>query len=228
MPGGTSSNIFTYFSGSDVTLSLVATGVSNILATVMLPILVPFYGSFYTEPEGAIPFESIIGSVVLVLVPCTIGIIVKRNSDGGAKCLEKFAGGMGALSIFVNIVAGSYENFDMFFEDWKLYPAALLMMPTGGIVGYNMAKLVGLPQKTCQACSFESGLQNALIGLNILRLAYEESNCQIFREASVFCYLYLFMIFIPHGPAMTAYFRSLPQPEPEQEANELAEAALQA
>merc|ERR1712032_1152467 len=191
-PGGTTSNIFTYFSGSDVTLSLVATGISNIVATVMLPLLIPFYSGFFATSAGEIPMSSILISVAMVIIPCTFGIIVKRNSDVWATRLEKVAGGFGGFNIILTIVAGSIANWRYFLSTWKLYAAGLTMMPIGGILGYNMGKLCGLPQKSCQSLCFESGLHNGLIGLTI---------------------------FIPHGFAMMGYFRRF-APKDDEEAVE--------
>merc|ERR1719436_714508 len=184
-PGGTTSNIFTYFSGSDVTLSLVATGLSNLAAVITLPILIPFWSSFFVESTGEIPMTDILISVCLVLIPCTCGIIVKANSDAWSKRLEKVAGGAGSFSIVVTIVIGCVTRWEYFLSSWKLYAAGLTMMPIGGTIGYNLAKCCGLPQKTCQACCFESGLQNALIGLTMMELAFGVES-QVFTEASVF------------------------------------------
>jgi len=215
-PGGTTSNIFTYFSGSDVTLSLVATGLSNLFAAIALPILIPFWSGFFVTSEGAIPITDVLISVCLVIIPCCCGIVVKANTDVWAKRLEKIAGGAGSISIAFTIIVGCVANWEYFLSSWQNYVAGLLFMPIGGTIGYNLAKLAGLPQKTCQACCFESGLQNALIGLTMLELAFGVES-QVFTEASVFCYMYLFFIFIPHGFAMMFYFRSITPKEDEEE-----------
>merc|ERR1711920_825670 len=217
-PGGTTSNIFTDLSESDVCLSLVATGISNIVATVMLPLIIPFYSSFFVTGAGAIPMDAILISVAMVIIPCTCGIIVKRSSDVWANRLYLVASKLGAFNIVLTIVLGSIANWQYFLSTWKLYAAGLTMMPIGGILGYNMGKLAGLPQKSCQALCFESGLQNGLIGLTILELSYGITS-QISIDASVFCYMYLFFIFIPHGFAMLAYFRRF-APADDEEAEE--------
>merc|ERR1712060_373165 len=120
-PGGTTSNIFTYFSGSDVTLSLVATGLSNLFTVITLPILIPFWSSFFVESTGEIPMADILISVCLVLIPCTCGIIVKANSDVWSKRLEKVAGGAGSFSIVITILVGAVTRWEYFLSSWKLY-----------------------------------------------------------------------------------------------------------
>merc|ERR1712032_1403462 len=57
-----------------------------------------------------------------------------------------------------------------------------------------------------------------LIGLTILELSFGVTN-PVFIEASVFCYMYLFFIFIPHGFAMMGYFRRF-APKDDEEAVE--------
>merc|ERR1712084_216190 len=138
---------------------------------------------------------------------------VKRSTDVWANRLYLVASKLGAFNIVLTIVLGSIANWQYFLSTLKLYAAGLTMMPIGGILGYNMGKLAGLPQKSCQALCFESGLQNGLIGLTILELSYGITS-QIFIDASVFCY-----IFIPHGFAMLAYFRRF-APADDEEAEE--------
>merc|ERR1712045_1094336 len=111
---------------------------------------------------------SILTSVALVLIPCSLGIVVKANSDVWSKRLEKVAGGAGSFSIGVTIIIGTVTRWEYFLSDWTLWAAGLTMMPIGGILGYNLGKCTGLPQKSCQALCFESGLQNALFGLTIM------------------------------------------------------------
>merc|ERR1712038_825544 len=115
-PGGTTSNIFTYFSKSDVTLSLVATGLSNIAATLVLPFLIPFWSSFFLTVGERIPMTTILGSVALVIIPCTVGIIVKQSSDVWAKRLEEVAGGAGGFSIMLTIIVGSVARWQYFLS----------------------------------------------------------------------------------------------------------------
>ncbi len=44
MPGGTTSNIFTYFSKGVLALSIMMTTVSTLVAVVAVPLLLQFYG----------------------------------------------------------------------------------------------------------------------------------------------------------------------------------------
>ena len=81
LPGGTTSNMFTYFSRGSVALSISMTTASTILALVMMPLLLKFYtGGFIQQitdsmqagggtAEFVIPTGNIISSLVLVLVP---------------------------------------------------------------------------------------------------------------------------------------------------------------
>src|SRR5262245_12471333 len=48
-PGGTTSNLFTYFAGADVALSVTMTALSTIAAVVMMPLLLYLYATSYTN-----------------------------------------------------------------------------------------------------------------------------------------------------------------------------------
>jgi predicted Na+-dependent transporter len=81
LPGGTTSNMFTYFSRGSVALSISMTTASTVMALLMMPILLKAYTGGFIEQISAnmraagatadfvIPTGNIISSLVLVLVP---------------------------------------------------------------------------------------------------------------------------------------------------------------
>ena len=48
-PGGTTSNLFTYFSRGEVSLSIAMTVVSNVAAFFMMPLLLLLYAPSFTD-----------------------------------------------------------------------------------------------------------------------------------------------------------------------------------
>ena len=73
VPGGTSSNVITYLSNGNAPLSITATSVSTLLAPLVTPLLLSFYGSAYVEISFWAMFLSIFQ---IVLVPIVAGVVV--------------------------------------------------------------------------------------------------------------------------------------------------------
>ena len=104
-PGGTTSNLFTYFSRGDVSLSISMTVASSLAAIVMMPLLVGFYvGSL--NSEIVVPAGKIIASVGIMLIPVSIGLLVRGKHPKTAAKLEK-AGGLAGILI-IALLIGSF------------------------------------------------------------------------------------------------------------------------
>src|SRR6056297_259057 len=82
MPGGTTSNIFTYFSKGNLALSVLMTVTSTITGVILIPIILLLYASAL---DLEIPREDIIAVLIVLLVPVAIGMgLRKLNANVGA------------------------------------------------------------------------------------------------------------------------------------------------
>ena len=94
MPGGTTSNMFTYFSKGNLALSLLMTVTSTVFGVVLIPLVLVLYAGAL---DVDIPRENIIATLILLLVPVVIGMGLRRiNANAGA--VTEFAGS--ALALF--------------------------------------------------------------------------------------------------------------------------------
>ena len=82
-PGGTTSNLFTYWSKGSVALSIVMSFVSNLSAIVTMPLLIVLYieGGGFTSNELKIPYTSIVASLLMLLVPVIAGMLMRVLHD---------------------------------------------------------------------------------------------------------------------------------------------------
>lgn len=79
MPGGTTSNIFTYFSKGVLALSIMMTVCSTLVAVLMVPLLLSFYGGLLqVSSEYVIPAGNVAQVLVVLLVPTVIGIALRK------------------------------------------------------------------------------------------------------------------------------------------------------
>ncbi|KAJ8794576.1 hypothetical protein J1605_018871 [Eschrichtius robustus] len=80
-PGGNLSNVFTLAMKGDMNLSIVMTTCSTFFALGMMPLLLYIYsrGIYDGTLKDKVPYGAIIISLILILIPCTIGIILKSK-----------------------------------------------------------------------------------------------------------------------------------------------------
>ena len=87
-PGGTTSNLFTYYSRGDVSLSISMTVASSIAAIVMMPLLVGLYAQGL-DTNIQVPYAKIAATILIMLIPVIIGMTVRGKKPSAAKTLEK-------------------------------------------------------------------------------------------------------------------------------------------
>lgn len=80
-PGGSTSNLYTYYAKGDLALSIAMTLASTIAAIVMMPLLISFYSGWLgIGGEIIIPYNKIVIMLWSLLVPVSIGMAIRRYS----------------------------------------------------------------------------------------------------------------------------------------------------
>jgi len=209
-PGGSTSNLFAYYSRGDLPLSIIATSLSTLLSIGLLPLCLLVYSPPFTDEHLRIPFSSLVPPLVVVILPVGIGMAVRYFSSKGAKIIEKVASVIGMLFILAALVAGVVTNLHVFAESWKLWFASAVLMPIGGIMGYTNALLARLPPSACRTISLETGLQNSTLALAILAFSFPDA--ETFSAVSVFPLLYSLFLLID-GVLITMVFRYISRRE---------------
>ncbi len=188
LPGGTTSNMFTYFSRGSVALSISMTTASTIMALLMMPILLSLYTTGFTqqlsdavfaangEAEFVIPTRNIIISLVLVLVPVAGGIVLRRFSPGWAKTAEDTAGFMAIIVILFLLGTLFIRHGDILIRTpWQLYASAIGLGLAGFFFGFWVSRLFGLQPIFQRAISLETGIQNGPVSFAIILLSFSDS-----------------------------------------------------
>lgn len=186
LPGGSTSNMFAYFSRSSVALSIAMTTASTLLALLMMPLLLEFYASPFTREisetmraEGGtdfvIPTGNIIASLLLVLVPVAAGMVLRARSRGWAKTAEDTAGFMAIIVILYLIGTAFVRHGTLFLETpWEVYAAAICVGLLGFLFGYWVSRLFRLEPIFQRAISLETGIQNGPVAFAIILLSFTD------------------------------------------------------
>ncbi|XP_051732488.1 hepatic sodium/bile acid cotransporter isoform X2 [Ctenopharyngodon idella] len=142
-PGGNISNIFTLALQGDMNLSIVMTMCSTALGLVMMPLLLLVYSLGFPNLVQYVPFTWITLTLILILVPCGIGILINYRVPQYSKIIIQ-VGLMILLISFVVIgvlagITGGRKIFTVLSP--QLIATAALMPLTGYICGYFLSTL---------------------------------------------------------------------------------------
>lgn len=72
--------------------------------------------SSFTDDDIEIPYLNIMGTLLLILIPCALGVWLRRVSLVWAKRAETTGGVVGALFLVAALIFGVIENADLFSQ----------------------------------------------------------------------------------------------------------------
>lgn len=201
MPGGTTSNIFTYFSKGNLALSILMTVTSTIFGVVLVPILLVFYAGAL---DFDIPRENIVITLVLLLVPAAIGMgLRKLNANVGA--VTEFGGSvLGIVFILFLVVSWIPRNWGFLMETGlPTYLAAIGLGLVGITIGYSFAKALRLHPRNARTVALETGIQNGPLAVAIIAFTWPAEEAQAVMVVPVLYSLFIVII----STAVTLFFR---------------------
>lgn len=188
LPGGTTSNMFAYFSRGSVALSISMTTASTLMALFMMPLILQLYTSGFTaqisatlQAEGAeaatfvIPTGNIISSLVVVLIPVILGMILRKKSPDWAKTAEDTAGFVGILVILYLLFTAFIRHTNLFLQTpVTVYIGAIGLGLAGFFFGYWFSRALGMYPIFQRAISLETGIQNGPVAFAVILLSFQE------------------------------------------------------
>ncbi|KAI5232170.1 Sodium/Bile Acid Cotransporter [Manis pentadactyla] len=206
-PGGNLSNVFSLAIKGDMNLSIVMTTCSTFFALGMMPLLLYIYskGIYDGNLKDKVPYGGIMVSLILVLIPCTIGIILNAKRPQYVPYVTK-GGLIIKLLLAVAIIALSVINVGksiMFVMTPHLLATSSLMPFIGFLLGYLLSALFQLNGRSRRTVSMETGCQNIQLCSTILNVTFPPE-----AIGPLFFFPLLYMIFqLGEGLLFIAIFR---------------------
>lgn len=205
MPGGTTSNVFAYFSKGVLALSIMMTVVSTLVAVVMVPVLLSFYGGLAgVSGEYAIPPSNVAQILVVLLVPTILGMILRKLNPNVGATVELIGSFMGVFVIIFLIATWVPRNYMLLLETpLPVYVATIGIGLMGMLFGYWVAR--GLAQDTNRArtISLETGIQNGPLAVLVITLTFTG---QMQQDVLLIPVLYSLFIVLT-STAITVWYR---------------------
>lgn len=174
MPGGTTSNIFAYFSKGVLALSIMMTTVSTLAAVVMVPVLLSFYGGLAgVSGDYAIPSANVAQILVVLLVPTLLGMVVRKLNPNTGATVELIGSFMGVVVIVFLIASWVPRNYQLLLDTGvSIYAATIGIGLIGMLFGYWVARGLGQDANRSRTISLETGIQNGPLAVLVITLSF--------------------------------------------------------
>lgn len=176
-PGGGGSNLWTYLLGGSLDLSVTMTLVSTIVAFGALPMWVYALATtiFRDGNFSELPYNQIAGMVVGLIVPCAVGVLIKKYHPNTAGILKKMLTPVAVIFIIFASTVGVYINLYIFsFFTWKVIIAGFALPWLGFTFGAVVSMLFRRSWEEVIAISIETGIQNTGLAVGVIKFAMKD------------------------------------------------------
>ncbi|WP_424968503.1 MULTISPECIES: bile acid:sodium symporter family protein [unclassified Dinoroseobacter] len=192
MPGGTTSNIFTYFSKGNLALSVLMTVTSTVTGVIMIPLVLVLYA---TALDLSIPRENIIVTLVLLLVPVGIGMVLRKMNANVGAVTEFFGSALALFFIAFLMVSWIPRNWQFLLEtSGATYLAAIGLGAVGITIGYGFARALKLHPRNARTVGLETGIQNGPLAVAIIVFTFEGTEAQAVMAVPVLYSLFIIIV----------------------------------
>ena len=205
LPGGTTSNIFNYFSKGVLSLSILMTIVSTLFAVVLVPLTLGLLTA-KIDGEWQIPPGNVAQVLFVLLVPTVLGMLLRKwNANVGA-VIEMLGGALGVVVILFLVISWVPRNHELLAQTpWQVYFGSAGLGLFGFAIGYAFARVVRQDKRRARTIALETGIQNGPLGVLIVLLSFSGTQQQ---EVLLIPVLYSLLIVLTSS-AVTVWFRRI-------------------
>ncbi len=210
MPGGTTSNIFTYFAKGNLALSVLMTINSTVVGIVAIPLLIVTSLGILTATgnlDVVVPTQNIVLTLVILLAPVVIGMMLRRwNANVGA-LVELTGGALGILFILLLVVTWVPRNWSFLLATPPVVFVCVIGLGLlGFLAGYTFASALKLGRLNAQTVAMEIGIQNGPLALAIVVFTFVGPLGHLQQQVVAIPALYSLFIVIS-ATCLTLWFR---------------------
>lgn len=207
MPGGTTSNIFTYFSKGTLALSIMMTVCSTLVAVAMVPTLLTFYSELIGLPsEYTVPAGNVAQVLVVLIVPTLIGMVLRKWNPNVGATIELIGGFLGIVVILFLIVTWVPRNHTLLATTpGAVYFASIGLGLIGMALGWALSRGLRQDPRRSRTIALETGIQNGPLAVLVVLLTFSGD-----MQQQVLLIPVLYSLFIVlTSSAVTVWFRRI-------------------
>lgn len=158
VPSGLASNVMAYIANANVPLSITITSIATLLAPVMTPMLMELLAGQFVSVDFLTMMWDIIKMVIL---PICAGLLYNYFLGGKFPWLDKSMPVVSMVSIALIITIITAAGRDSLLAVGGILVLAVLLHNLAGFtLGYSVARLLRLDERSCRTIAIEVGLQN--------------------------------------------------------------------
>ena len=169
-PGGATANLYSHLSNGDVALNITLTAVNSVLSLFTLPLLVNLSLDYFLDSGQYVPmqFSKVVEVFAIVLVPVTIGMLVKSKAPAFALRMDKPVKVLSALVLLIIIVSVTIREKQVLIDyAGSLGLPVLLFNVLSMAVGYYVPQFFKVEKKQAIAIGMEIGIHNGTLAIYI-------------------------------------------------------------
>ncbi len=169
-PGGATANLYSHLSKGDVALNISLTAVNSLLTLFSLPFIVNASIAYFMESGVVVPmqFKKVMEVFAIVLLPVSIGMLIKSKSPSLSTSLDKPVRIISALFLILIILATIVKekaNIALYFEQVGLAALSFNLLSMG--IGYYLPQLFKIEKKQAISIGMEIGIHNGTLAIYI-------------------------------------------------------------
>ena len=222
-PGGTTSNLFTYWSKGDLALSITLSCLSSMASFGFYPFWSWLLIEVALQSSVVIDWMGMVEALLSVVIPIFVGLLLRRFNKKCKVCgkfiwrwVELFASVAGAIFLLGLIVVSIFAYGNIFLDmEWNTWVSSALLQPIGSLFGYFTTKLFRGSPKLRRTICIEVGINAFAMATAVITLSFYQ--IQYLHYAMQFAIGYGLFFFV-YSLSITAFFRFyLAKKDPEEE-----------
>ncbi|KAJ8920283.1 hypothetical protein NQ315_011944 [Exocentrus adspersus] len=156
-PAGGASNLWAVLLNGNLSLSIIMTTISTVAAFGMMPLWIFTLGKLiFDKGKLEVPYLQITMYVMALIVPLTIGFLIRKYFKRFAKFMESILKGFSVCLILFIIVFATATNLYLFkLFSWKIIIAGMALPWIAYVLGYLVAQLFRQPHPDCLTIAIE-------------------------------------------------------------------------
>lgn len=173
-PGGNISNYLVHRSGGNTALSITLTSIATLLSVIMTPFMFFVYSRYFFKLQHEVALNVDIGQMIgillqLILIPLALGMSIHHFFPRFTRRIRKVIKPLSIILLIIIIIVALSQNIANAKEYLSLV-FSLVLIHNGGayLIGYWFAKSLKEPEENARAIAFETGIQNAGLGLILI------------------------------------------------------------
>ncbi len=173
-PGGNVSNYLVHRSGGNTALSITLTSIATLLSVVLTPFMFFIYSQYFFKLQHEVALNVDMGDMIgillqLILIPLALGMSLNHFLPRLIAQIRKIIKPLSVALLIIIIIIALSQNI-VNAKEYLPLVFSLVVVHNGGsfMIGYFFAKALKESEENARAIAFETGIQNAGLGLILI------------------------------------------------------------